>query len=71
MPMTNRFRSSGAEGQVIIFGYATGGCACERIEEHGAEGSEFDVLGGQTGRAKLPLVGKHNVNNALAGLRWA
>ena len=62
--------NQGRIGRAIYFG--TGDRADVRatnILEHGAEGSEFDVTyRGETVHARLPLVGKHNVNNALAAV---
>jgi UDP-N-acetylmuramoyl-tripeptide--D-alanyl-D-alanine ligase len=62
-----------ARGPVIRFG--TGAQAefrAEAIEEHGIEGSEFDFVSSD-GRARLqlPLIGRHNVMNALAALAAA
>jgi UDP-N-acetylmuramoyl-tripeptide--D-alanyl-D-alanine ligase len=62
-----------ARGRVIRFG--TSGQAefrAEAIEEHGIEGSAFDFVS-SAGRARLqlPLIGRHNVMNALAALAAA
>jgi UDP-N-acetylmuramoyl-tripeptide--D-alanyl-D-alanine ligase len=62
-----------ARGRVIRFG--TGAPAefrAEAIEERGIEGSEFDFVwpGGRI-RLRLPLIGRHNVMNALAALAAA
>jgi UDP-N-acetylmuramoyl-tripeptide--D-alanyl-D-alanine ligase len=62
-----------ARGRVIRFG--TGAAAefrAEAIEERGIEGSAFDFVwpGGRT-RLELPLIGRHNVMNALAALAAA
>jgi UDP-N-acetylmuramoyl-tripeptide--D-alanyl-D-alanine ligase len=62
-----------ARGPVIFFG--TGGSAqfrAQAIEEHGIEGSEFDLVSPR-GRARLwlPLIGRHNVMNATAALAAA
>jgi len=44
----------------------------ENIEAHGVLGSDFDVAGqGFRERAKLPLMGRHNVMNALAAMAVA
>jgi UDP-N-acetylmuramoyl-tripeptide--D-alanyl-D-alanine ligase len=41
----------------------------ENVEAHGALGSSFDVVvDGYRARATLPLVGNHNVSNALAAV---
>jgi UDP-N-acetylmuramoyl-tripeptide--D-alanyl-D-alanine ligase len=62
-----------AHGNVIWFG--TGARAqfrAEAIEERGVEGSAFDFVS-PSGRARLelPLIGRHNVMNALAALAAA
>jgi UDP-N-acetylmuramoyl-tripeptide--D-alanyl-D-alanine ligase len=62
-----------ARGPVIRFG--TGASAefrAEAIEERGIEGSAFDFVwpGGRM-RLGLPLIGRHNVMNALAALAAA
>jgi UDP-N-acetylmuramoyl-tripeptide--D-alanyl-D-alanine ligase len=62
-----------ARGTVIWFG--TGARAqfrAEAIEERGVEGSAFDFVSpiGRT-RLELPLIGRHNVMNALAALAAA
>jgi UDP-N-acetylmuramoyl-tripeptide--D-alanyl-D-alanine ligase len=62
-----------ARGRVILFG--TGAPAefrAEAIEERGIEGSEFDFVwpGGRM-RLGLPLIGRHNVMNAVAALAAA
>jgi UDP-N-acetylmuramoyl-tripeptide--D-alanyl-D-alanine ligase len=62
-----------ARGRVISFG--TGVRAefrAEAIEEHGIEGSAFDFVSpaGRT-RLELPLIGRHNVMNAVAALAAA
>jgi UDP-N-acetylmuramoyl-tripeptide--D-alanyl-D-alanine ligase len=62
-----------ARGRVITFG--TGASAefrTEAIEERGLAGSAFDFVSpsGRT-RLELPLIGRHNVMNALAALAAA
>jgi len=62
-----------ARGRVIRFG--TGAEAefrAENIEERGLEGAAFDFIS-PTGRVRLesPLIGRHNVMNALAALAAA
>jgi UDP-N-acetylmuramoyl-tripeptide--D-alanyl-D-alanine ligase len=62
-----------AHGNVIWFGTsARAQFRAEAIEEHGVEGSAFDFLS-PSGRARLelPLIGRHNVMNALAALAAA
>jgi UDP-N-acetylmuramoyl-tripeptide--D-alanyl-D-alanine ligase len=62
-----------ARGPAIFFGTsAAADFRAEGIEEHGIEGSEFDFVS-PNGRARLalPLIGRHNVMNALAALAAA
>jgi len=62
-----------ARGRVIRFGAAASAdFRAEKIEERGIEGSEFDFVwpGGRV-RLGLPLIGRHNVMNALAALAAA
>lgn len=62
-----------APGRVIRFGTsAPAEFRAEAIEEHGIDGSAFDFVSsaGRT-RLKLPLIGRHNVMNALAALAAA
>jgi UDP-N-acetylmuramoyl-tripeptide--D-alanyl-D-alanine ligase len=60
-------------GKVVTFGLgATADVRAENIVHRGAEGSVFDiVVGSVRERASLPLVGKHNVYNALAAIAAA
>jgi len=62
-----------ARGPVIFFGASSAtGFRAEAIEEHGIEGSEFDfVWPGGRARLSLPLIGRHNVMNAVAALAAA
>ena len=55
------------KGKVILYGTrATAEVRAENIENRGAEGSEFDVIAaGKRQHARLPLVGEHNILNAL------
>lgn len=57
-------------GKVITYGIADGaGVRAENIEPRGLAGSAFDVVvGNRRERAFLPLVGMHNVYNALAAV---
>jgi UDP-N-acetylmuramoyl-tripeptide--D-alanyl-D-alanine ligase len=58
------------KGRVIMYGTKpTADVRCENVVTHGAEGSEFDVVttNGRA-RARLPLVGEHNILNALAAV---
>jgi UDP-N-acetylmuramoyl-tripeptide--D-alanyl-D-alanine ligase len=62
-----------ARGRVIRFGTnSSAEFRAEAIEEHGIEGSAFDFVS-SAGRARLqlPLIGRHNVMNALAALAAA
>ena len=46
---------------------ATADVRAEKVQSKGAQGTEFDVVvGGVREHATLPLVGEHNVLNALA-----
>jgi UDP-N-acetylmuramoyl-tripeptide--D-alanyl-D-alanine ligase len=62
-----------APGRVVTFGVEQpADFRAERIEERGAEGAAFDfVWPGGRARLDLPLVGRHNVRNALAALAAA
>ena len=70
--MTNMFRSSAATSRAKSSLYGTRKSAdvrAENIESLGAEGSAFDVVvHGLRERATLPLVGTHNIYNALAAV---
>ena len=58
------------KGSVIMYGTKpTADLRCENVVTHGAEGSEFDVVtaNGRV-RTRLPLVGEHNILNALAAV---
>ena len=58
------------KGKVVLYG--TRGPAdvrAERIQSRGADGSVFDVVvNGVRQQATLPLVGTHNISNALAAI---
>jgi UDP-N-acetylmuramoyl-tripeptide--D-alanyl-D-alanine ligase len=62
--------SQGRKGRATFFGGGDGATVRSvNVVEHGASGSEFDVThGGEKAHARLPLVGKHNINNALAAI---
>jgi len=62
-----------APGRVVRFGTsAPAEFHVEAIEERGIEGSAFDfVYPGGRARLELPLIGRHNVMNALAALATA
>ena len=57
-------------GKVVTYGLrATADVRAENIEPQGPEGSAFDVVvGGCREKAVLPLVGTHNIYNALAAV---
>jgi UDP-N-acetylmuramoyl-tripeptide--D-alanyl-D-alanine ligase len=58
------------KGKVIMYGtHATADVRAENIQSHGPEGSTFDVVtAGGREHARLPLVGEHNIPNALAAV---
>jgi UDP-N-acetylmuramoyl-tripeptide--D-alanyl-D-alanine ligase len=58
------------KGKVVMYGTrATADVRAEKILSKGREGAEFDVvIGGAREHATLPLVGEHNVLNALAAV---
>src|SRR6201987_832635 len=58
------------KGKVVMYGTrANADIRAEQIQSRGAEGSEFDVVvNGVRQRAVLPLVGTHNISNALAAV---
>jgi UDP-N-acetylmuramoyl-tripeptide--D-alanyl-D-alanine ligase len=57
-------------GKVVLYGlHQTADVRAENIESRGAAGSAFDVVaGGCREAATLPLVGTHNIYNALAAV---
>ncbi|HET9305513.1 MAG TPA: UDP-N-acetylmuramoyl-tripeptide--D-alanyl-D-alanine ligase [Candidatus Sulfotelmatobacter sp.] len=63
----------GFKGKVITYGTAaTADVRAENVQSRGAEGSEFEVVTSSgRERAHLPLVGEHNVLNALAAIAVA
>jgi UDP-N-acetylmuramoyl-tripeptide--D-alanyl-D-alanine ligase len=58
------------KGRVIKYGTTIGAdVSAQNVQSKGAEGSEFDVvIAGTREHARLPLVGEHNVLNALAAV---
>jgi UDP-N-acetylmuramoyl-tripeptide--D-alanyl-D-alanine ligase len=60
----------GFKGKVLMYGTrGTAEVRAENIRSKGTEGLEFDVvMGGAREHATLPLVGEHNVLNALAAV---
>ena len=61
------------KGTVIKYGTAVGADVCaENVQSRGADGSDFDiVIHGTREHAHLPLVGDHNILNALAAISVA
>jgi len=61
------------KGNVVRYGRAaTADVRAENVESHGAGGSTFDVVtAGGRQPARLPLVGEHNIGNALAAVTVA
>ena len=58
------------KGKVVMYGTkATADVRAENVRSKGTEGAEFDlVIGSVREHASLPLVGEHNVLNALAAV---
>ena len=58
------------KGKVVMYGMqAAADVRAENVQSKGTEGSEFDVvIGSVREHATLPLVGEHNVLNALAAV---
>ena len=58
------------KGKAVLYGTrATADVRAVNIRSCGAQGSEFDAVnGGARAHAKLPLVGEHNILNALAAI---
>ncbi len=58
------------KGKVVTYGtFRSANVCAENIRQRGAEGMEFDVvIDALCGHASLPLVGAHNVLNALAAV---
>jgi UDP-N-acetylmuramoyl-tripeptide--D-alanyl-D-alanine ligase len=63
----------GFKGKIVMYGTnATADVRAENIRSNGAAGSEFDVvIGTDRQHAELPLIGHHNVLNALAAVAVA
>ncbi len=57
-------------GKVVLYGtQSSAGVRAENIQPRGAGGSEFDVvIGNSRAHVNLPLVGSHNVLNALTAV---
>lgn len=62
--------NQGRTSRVVLFGSSDqADMRVTNVVEHGADGSEFDITyRGEQAHARLPLVGKHNVQNALAAV---
>ena len=62
-----------ARGRVLTFGCgAQADFRAEKIQDHGAAGSEFDLIAnGERIRLRLALPGRHSIENALAALAAA
>jgi UDP-N-acetylmuramoyl-tripeptide--D-alanyl-D-alanine ligase len=60
----------GFKGKVILYGAAaTADVRAENIQSRGTDGSEFDVItAAGHEHVRLPLVGQHNILNALAAI---
>jgi UDP-N-acetylmuramoyl-tripeptide--D-alanyl-D-alanine ligase len=58
------------KGKVIRYGMSAGAdVRAENVKARGTDGSEFDVVVANTRKcARLPLVGEHNILNALAAI---
>jgi len=58
------------KGRVIRYGaHATADVRAENVQSQGAEGSSFDIVTANgSEQAHLPLVGEHNILNALAAV---
>lgn len=61
------------KGKVVSYGFAPAATVrAENVESRGERGSVFDVVvGDRREHATLPLVGSHNIHNALAALAVA
>ena len=57
-------------GRVVMFGrHTSADVSARNIESRGPEGSAFDIAAdGKSAHAVLPLLGEHNIYNALAGV---
>ena len=60
----------GFKGKVVMYGTRiTADVRAENIRSEGVQGTEFDVvIGSVRERTRLPLVGEHNILNALAAV---
>jgi len=57
-------------GRVVMFGlHKPADVSAQNIQSRGSEGSSFEIVAnGKRARAILPLLGEHNIYNALAGV---
>jgi UDP-N-acetylmuramoyl-tripeptide--D-alanyl-D-alanine ligase len=57
-------------GRVVMFGrHSSADVSAQNVESRGPEGSAFDIFAdGNRAHALLPLLGEHNIDNALAGV---
>jgi UDP-N-acetylmuramoyl-tripeptide--D-alanyl-D-alanine ligase len=71
-PRVVRFAEA-ARGRVLTFGCGpTAQFRAERIQDHGADGSEFEFVGpSERAHLALALPGRHSIENALAALAAA
>jgi UDP-N-acetylmuramoyl-tripeptide--D-alanyl-D-alanine ligase len=54
-------------GKVVLYGVdGRADVRAENVRERGEQGSTFDLVAGESHPVELPLLGKHNVYNALA-----
>jgi UDP-N-acetylmuramoyl-tripeptide--D-alanyl-D-alanine ligase len=57
------------KGKVVMYGTQAADVRAENVQSKGTDGAEFDVVIGRVREhATLPLVGEHNVLNALAAV---
>ncbi len=57
-------------GRVVTFGrHSSADVSAQNVESRGPEGSAFEIVAdGNRAYARLPLLGEHNIYNALAGV---
>jgi UDP-N-acetylmuramoyl-tripeptide--D-alanyl-D-alanine ligase len=57
-------------GRVVMFGrHSSADVSAQKVESRGPEGSAFEIVAdGNRAGALLPLLGEHNIYNALAGV---
>ena len=61
------------KGKIVLYGIQRpADVRADHVEAQGTEGSAFDIVGnGERARAFLPLLGSHNISNALAAVAVA